>query len=348
MNEAAILSVRAAGLEDSGNEEAESGAINMFHIRDAIEKVKLGLPQEGLPKSKAKKFLVTVQAGRAVALAITPGIPEIDLVTTKPQGSILGRIYFYNREYGQYGDKWHQLVYPGFEVNAVKLDRKLSTFEICVGLLIPLYSGRVTEEILFGSESVTLSSSEDISIAGDLAQYLVTQSNLHPAFRFDRICPSLLNGEQTYHDANVGQDGRQRGSNAEKHFSLVRTLCFASTGSDVSKVRFCIAFRCSIVNRTRRLIDQYRHVIEKVADHIYEDERETITGAEIVELIRTTPLAESDIEDPSFDFEEAFKAIGGLEDSEDYIEYKGASGSCSFLHSMCGEVRFGNVVPSMT
>lgn len=182
LNEAAILSVRAANLEDAP-ELSDSASIHMFHIHEAIEKVKLGLPQEGLPDSKAKKFLITVQAGRAVALAITPGIPQIDAVTSRPQGDILGRIYFQNREYGSHGDRWHQLVYPGYEVNAVKLDRRPSMLEVCSALLLPLYAARATEEILFGTSSVTLSSSEDIAAAGDLAHFLVAKSNLHPAFR---------------------------------------------------------------------------------------------------------------------------------------------------------------------
>ena len=182
LNEAAILSVRAANV--SASADSDTTTIEMFHIMEAIEKAKLGLPQEGLPESKAKRFLITVQSGRAVCLAITPGIPEIDAVTMRPQGDLLGRIIFKNREYGSYGDKWHQLVYPGYEVNAVKLKRGATMLEVCADLLVPLLSARATEEVLFGTKSITLSSSEDVSIAGDLAHYLVAESNLHPAFRY--------------------------------------------------------------------------------------------------------------------------------------------------------------------
>ena len=183
LNEAAILSVRAANLEETV-QDPESARIQMAHIREAIQKVKLGLPQEGLMDSKAKKFLVTVQAGRAVCLAITPGIPEIDVVTSKPQGGVLGRIYFQNREYGEHGNMWHQLAYPGYEVNAAKLERHPSMLELCSALLVPLYSARATEEILFGTHSITLSSTEDIVVAGNLAHYMVCKSSLFPAFRF--------------------------------------------------------------------------------------------------------------------------------------------------------------------
>ena len=163
---------------------SDTATIEMFHIEEAIEKAKLGLPQEGLPDSKAKNFLITVQATRAVCLAITPGIPEIDAVTMRPQGDLLGRILFKNREYGSEGDKWHQLTFPGHEENVVKLEREPTMIELCAGLLVPLLSTRAAEEVLFGTKNITLSSSENISVAGDLAHYLVAQSNLHPAFRY--------------------------------------------------------------------------------------------------------------------------------------------------------------------
>lgn len=54
---------------------------------------------------------------RAVSFALTPGLPEIDKITMLPQGNIVGRILFIAREYGFDGDYWHELSYPGHEVN---------------------------------------------------------------------------------------------------------------------------------------------------------------------------------------------------------------------------------------
>lgn len=60
LNEAAILSVREANIRD----EEQTPVINMAHVREAMEKARVGLPQQKIPDSKAKKFLATVQAGR--------------------------------------------------------------------------------------------------------------------------------------------------------------------------------------------------------------------------------------------------------------------------------------------
>jgi len=311
LNEAAILSVRAANLEDA-EAVSDSASIQMFHIREAIGKAKLGLPQEGLPDSKAKKFLVTVQAGRAVALAITPGIPQIDAVTTKPQGGILGRIYFQNREYGARGDKWHQLVYPGYEVNSVKLNRHPSMFEAISALLVPLFSARATEEILFGTTSVTLSSSEDIAVAGDLAYFLVAKSNLHPAFRHIPVKMTGIMG---------GMDDPTL-----KHTSH----WFERYTSHLQEVAY---------QKTRRIIEQYRPVIEKVADLIYRDEQEMIFGSELVEIINSTPLAPTNIPEPTFSFDDVAKSFNGVPEIEDPAEYKGYVGTCSFFEAT-GEATF--------
>lgn len=54
--------------------------------------------------------------GKAVALALTPGIPEVQAVSIRPQGNTLGRILFEPTEYGIQGDMWHSLGYPGGEV----------------------------------------------------------------------------------------------------------------------------------------------------------------------------------------------------------------------------------------
>lgn len=69
------------------------------------------------------------------------------------------------------------------QANNVRLDHRLGVFELCCALLIPLYAGRVTEELLYGPDSVTLSTAKEVSKAGELAYYLVAKSNQHPAFR---------------------------------------------------------------------------------------------------------------------------------------------------------------------
>lgn len=55
------------------------------------------------------------------------------------------------------------------------------SFAFCAALLVPLYMGRATEEVIFGPDSVTLSTSHDISKAGDLAHWLGLHSCINPA-----------------------------------------------------------------------------------------------------------------------------------------------------------------------
>lgn len=54
-------------------------------------------------------------------------------------------------------------------------------FSFCVGLLMPLYMARATEEVLWGPDSATLATSQEIGIAGDLAHWLVLHSKTNPA-----------------------------------------------------------------------------------------------------------------------------------------------------------------------
>eukprot|EP00210_Caulerpa_lentillifera_P009379 g8941.t1 len=316
LNEAAILSVRAANLDDKSTID-EISTIGMLHIREAIQKVKLGLPQKGLPESTAKKFLTTILAGRAVALACTPGIPEIDMVTTRPQGEVLGRIIFQTREYGSQGDTWHQLTYPGYETNAVKLDHRLSMFELCAALMVPLFAGRVTEEVLFGPQSVTLSTTDEISVANELAHYFVARSNLHPAFRHVLLRFSTLHGGM-----------------------------FDPTIRDTSYwfERYTSHFIEVSYQKTSRFIDQYSDVIKEVAERILSNEDEILKGSEIVEIIRSTSLRDSQIPEPSFNFDTLYESLESIDESTvDYVDHQGALGTTSF-QSGIGQVAFSRPI----
>ncbi|GMH32625.1 hypothetical protein BSKO_00459 [Bryopsis sp. KO-2023] len=275
LNEAAILSVREANVQEGD----APPVINMSHIRDAMEKARVGLPQEKLPESKAKRFLATVQAGKAVALALTPGMPDLEAVSIRPQGNVIGRILFEPREYGREGDMWHGLSYPEGQVNATDFKRPLGTFEFCCGMLIPLYAGRVTEEVLHGPDSVTLGTAEEIARAGDLAYYLVARSNLHPSFR--QMAVKLVMKMGGHEDPTL----RSTSEWFEKHCSRLQETAY---------------------RRTCRMVEERRPVIEKIADMLCSRDNETILGSEVISLLRETPLAEATTDAGSFDFEAAW------------------------------------------
>lgn len=69
-------------------------AIDLPLIQEAIDKRELGLATARLPDTPAKRRLATVEAGRAVALALTPGIPPLERLTIAPRGPILSRLSF--------------------------------------------------------------------------------------------------------------------------------------------------------------------------------------------------------------------------------------------------------------
>lgn len=63
-------------------------------LMTAMDKIRLGLPQRPLEDSPAKRRLATVEVGRAVAIALTPGMPPIENLSIKPRGGVMGRILF--------------------------------------------------------------------------------------------------------------------------------------------------------------------------------------------------------------------------------------------------------------
>lgn len=72
----------------------EAPEISFQIILTAMDKIKLGLPQRPLEDSPAKRRMATVEVGRAVAIALTPGMPPIENLSTKPRGGVMGRILF--------------------------------------------------------------------------------------------------------------------------------------------------------------------------------------------------------------------------------------------------------------
>lgn len=72
----------------------EAPQITAETILTAMDKIKLGLPQRPLEDSPAKRRMSTVEVGRAVAIALTPGMPPIENLSTKPRGGVMGRILF--------------------------------------------------------------------------------------------------------------------------------------------------------------------------------------------------------------------------------------------------------------
>lgn len=260
MNESAILAVRN-----------NQPTIDMGIVLEAMEKVRLGLPQPPLPDGEAKRRFALVQAGRAVAFALTPGLPPVERVSITPRAGAMSQILFVPQEFGKFGDQWHQLNHSPTKVNAVApmSGEPLTTFELCCGLLVPLYAARATEEVLFGKQGVTLGTSKEVSRAGDLARYLVVGSSLHPKFRDSPVLYAMRMGGR--------RDPTTR--DLEGMFEpFIKQMLEAAHA------------------KALRLVQQHRDAIEQVAEEMLNRTggapgAEAVTGQRLIEIVEATPLA---------------------------------------------------------
>ncbi|KAK9845418.1 hypothetical protein WJX81_006080 [Elliptochloris bilobata] len=256
LNEAAILMVRR-----------ELPEIDMSVMREAMDKRVLGLPQARLPRSEAKERLAAVEAARAVAACLTPGMPPVEHVSILPRGEYMARIIYQPQEFGSAGDEYHALYSGTARVNAVPDGVPLAPYEMLCGLLVPLYAGRAAEEAYYGRRGVTLSTSKEVSRAGDLAHWLVRKSTLHPALRRVPLSYSMR------------MDGRPDPTvmNMEPLFEAL-----------------ALQLQKAAHTRALRLVRERRPVIERVAAELLDGgAMEMVEGTRIVELILAMPPAKA-------------------------------------------------------
>ena len=86
-------------------------------------------------------------------------------------------------------------------------------------------------------------------------------------------------------------------------------------------------------------------MIKRVAECIEADERELIYGSKIVEIIKTTPLAESNIPEPVISLEEIYESTNDPAEQE-LVENKGKCGFCSFIDAIDAAVSSDPSTPS--
>ncbi len=72
----------------------EAPEISFDILKEAMEKIRLGLPHARLPDSIAKRRFAAVEAARAVIFALTPGMPPLEHVTIAPRGGTMARVLF--------------------------------------------------------------------------------------------------------------------------------------------------------------------------------------------------------------------------------------------------------------
>ena len=252
LNEAAILAVRR-----------DAPTIDFSVLKEAMEKIRLGLPHASLPDSEAKGRFATVEAARAVGFALTPGLPPIEHVTILPRGGAQARILFVPQEPREDGGTWHMLTAEGTRVNSISIDKPVSPFQLVCALLTPLYVPRCAEELIFGPENVSLLTAKEVSRAGELARWIVVDSKLHPRNRDSSVLSNMVLG---------GKDDP--------------TTAWLDTETDDDiRVLQEVAYETA-----KRLVLENRSVIETVAKELCENKDETVLGSRILELLKETPI----------------------------------------------------------
>jgi len=273
LNEAAILAVRK-----------DSTVINMDIMKDAMSKIRVGLPQSSIPESPAKRRFALVEASRAVAFALTPGLPEIQYVTIKPRGGVQARVLFTPQEPRSDGGTWHLLAEEGSKTNAAPIEKPLSQYELCCALMTPLFVPRCCEELLYGEDGVTLLTSKEISKAGALAKWLVVDSKLHPASRNSLMMTNMFMGDKS--DPTTSWEDTE-------HDSLI------------------MALQEGAYSRAWKLVNERRQVIETVAEELCSNNDETVSGERLVELLENTPITPyEDNAESEQDIETMFEEFG--------------------------------------
>lgn len=146
------------------------------------------------------------------------------------------------------------------------LDRPLTQFELVCELMVPLYVPRACEEIIYGKDGVSLSTSKEVSAAAEVARWIVVDSKLHPLNRNKPVMGNLQMG--AYEDPTTEWMDQQYDD-------------------------YILALQRVAYEKAVQLVEQRRPVIETIGRELCENRDETVLGARVVELLQTTPLAQS-------------------------------------------------------
>eukprot|EP00798_Chlamydomonas_sp_ICE-L_P009428 gene9428-4069_t len=241
--------------------------------------------------------LALVTAAKAVALATTPGLDPITMVSMWNQRKGLGPSIEFLASEDNLDPNWHPEMVDimdfarNVKVNAATIgDQRLGEFFHCASLLIPLYAPRATELAFFGSEAVSLATAAPISDCFEIAYYCVRNSVLHPRFRgLPPLHTMIWLGENE--NAHNQRDPLNLGLEMQLGYhKLTLTLLKAAW------------------KRATKLVMERRTTIIK---ELLAADTEKISGERLVEIIETTPLdSSSDIQIQS-DFLPILKEVLG-------------------------------------
>jgi len=145
VNEAALFAARA-------NERT----VGMEHFEKAKDKIMMGAERKSMVMSDEEKKLTAFhEAGHAIVGLKVPSHDPVYKVSIIPRGRALGVTMFLPEE-------------DRYSFSKQRVESQISS----------LFGGRIAEELIFGSESVTTGASNDIQKATELARNMVTKWGL--------------------------------------------------------------------------------------------------------------------------------------------------------------------------
>jgi len=157
VNEAALFAARANKRE-----------VDMEDLEKAKDKIMMGAERRSMVMSDDEKKLTAYhEAGHAIVGRLVPSHDPVYKVSIIPRGRALGVTMFLPEE-----------------------DRYSMTKEQLESQISSLFGGRIAEELIFGSDSVTTGASNDIKRATEIARNMVTKWGLS-----EKLGP-LLYGEE--------------------------------------------------------------------------------------------------------------------------------------------------------
>jgi len=145
VNEAALFAARA-----------NQRNVDMEKFEKAKDKIMMGAERKSMVMSDAEKKLTAYhEAGHAIVGLIVPSHDPVYKVTIIPRGRALGVTMFLPEE-------------DRYSYSKERLESSISS----------LFGGRIAEELVFGTESVTTGASNDIQRATEIARNMVTKWGL--------------------------------------------------------------------------------------------------------------------------------------------------------------------------
>ncbi len=241
VNEAALMAARS-----------NRRFVTMDDFENAKDKVMMGAERRSMVMSEDEKKLTAYhEAGHAVVGLHVPEHDPIHKATIIPRGRALGLV----------------LSLPERDQLSVTYRKYKSKIAMAMG-------GRVAEELVFGTDSVTSGAASDIQQVTKIARAMVTQFGFDPELGY----VDYANEQQSYL-GNYGGGSNHSGTTQKMIDDKVREL--VNEGYETAK----------------RILTEHRDELENLAQGLLE--YETLTGPEITRVMRGEPLGRDDDDEDS-------------------------------------------------